>query len=575
LLNGFVCLSYILPVYRTTMSIRNKILLILLLLALSSHMVITSVYYFYSQSLIKNQSIHHLDTMANVQQHRLFSFIKNNKEKLSLIQSRTQLRRSLKHYEDHQDASSLALMKKIIQDALHQTQSIENIFILKNNGKVLLSATGRLELLELTEHRLFIEGKEKMTASLLMNESERQHPKIIFSAPLSLNNQLLGVIAMEVRMNDLNDYLRDYTGLGETGEVFLATMTPQNNLLIFTPLRFEPYPLVLNPEDNAAYPIRMALKKHEQIHTDVLDYRGNPVIVVSRYLAELNLGIVVKMDKDEILSMSYELKILILYLILFLVLIVVATSLFLANKITRPVIDITDVAIMISRGDFEKRIHQYSSDELGKLAQALNEMADKLINSNLLLEEKVKKKTIDLQHANQRLEKISQMDALTGIKNRGYFDKQLEIEWRRNLRHQNEMVLLLIDVDHFKTVNDNKGHLEGDEYLRQVTEVFTQLIQRAGDVIARFGGEEFAIILNNTSCEAAIFMAEGIRERVRALELANEHSSVCPFLTVSIGLSWLIPQSEQSPLLLIEEADKALYDAKNSGRNRVVVRKKY
>jgi diguanylate cyclase (GGDEF)-like protein len=553
-----------------SMSIKYKILMILLFLALFTHTLITSVYYFNSQKLVKGLASYHLVSIANVQHQRMNTFVVNNQDKLNLIKSRTQMRRSLANFIDTKDPSHLLLVKKILDDALKQTRSLKDIFVMGLDGRVLVSSKRLKDRKRFDSHPLFQSGKTGSAASLLMGSQENQVPSIIFSAPLKLDGKTLGVVAIEVNMRRLNELLRDYTGLGKTGEVLMATKSIKGNVLFFTPLRFENFPQLFAADSSFAGLLKSELRDKSDNLMSVKDYRDKPVFAIGRFLKGLNIGIIVKMDQDEVLSLNEDLQQLILYLIIFLLFVVLISSLFLAHKITRPVITITDVAVMISQGDFKRRIKAFSDDELGKLAQALNKMADKLIDSNLLLEEKVIEKTAELQKANKKLSKIAQTDALTGLKNRGYFDEQVQVEWQRNMRHQRSMSFILLDIDHFKSINDNKGHQVGDNYLKAVANVLKRNVNRAGDLLARYGGEEFVLALSDTSEEDVNSFGEKLRQSVEELKLLNEHSSVSHFVTISIGICSTIPNPEGNWNDFIKLADDALYEAKNSGRNKVV-----
>jgi diguanylate cyclase (GGDEF)-like protein len=315
-----------------------------------------------------------------------------------------------------------------------------------------------------------------------------------------------------------------------------------------------------------------ALEKKETTVENALDYRGVPVIAVTKYLDKLDFGIVVKMDRDELFTTSYELKVMILQIIIVLIVIVILVSILLSYMITKPVIDITQAAILISHGDFEKRVEKLSQDELGQLARALNEMADKLINSNNILESKVKERTHKLQQANKKLEKLSLTDGLTGIANRAKFDKSIDEIFRRCIRYKKPLSLLIIDIDYFKAVNDTYGHQTGDKYLKKVASVIKDCAERVDDLPARYGGEEFALILEDTYSEGAELIANRVRQKIHNCKLENINSKVDPYLTASIGISTILPHKNTDLKSFIKEADKALYKAKDEGRNRVVAK---
>jgi len=172
----------------------------------------------------------------------------------------------------------------------------------------------------------------------------------------------------------------------------------------------------------------------------------------------------------------------------------------------------------------------------------------------------------ELQRARDRLEELSLQDGLTGIANRRCFDRTLDSEWYRATRTGKALSLLLIDLDFFKNVNDVHGHPHGDRCLVEVAHALRGAAARSGDLVARFGGEEFAAILPGTTKEAAEMIAERIRAAVLDLKIPNE-TGIGSYVSVSIGGATAVTLENTSPGLLIEAADRALYKAKQLGRN--------
>ncbi len=169
-----------------------------------------------------------------------------------------------------------------------------------------------------------------------------------------------------------------------------------------------------------------------------------------------------------------------------------------------------------------------------------------------------------------RLRDLSLVDGLTGIANRRRFDEVLLREWARARRDGRPLSLLMVDVDHFKDYNDRYGHPAGDACLQQIAMAIDGIAHRAADQTARYGGEEFAVILPNADAATAATMAEKIRAGVAALGRPHEASDTAAFVTISIGVATTIPAQASNAANLVAAADKALYEAKRSGRNRVV-----
>jgi len=189
------------------------------------------------------------------------------------------------------------------------------------------------------------------------------------------------------------------------------------------------------------------------------------------------------------------------------------------------------------------------------------------------LEARVHERTRDLDHAmaeltqaNQRLHAMTQQDALTGLKNRTFLSERLPEMWREAQRWHAPFSVLMIDIDHFKRVNDQFGHLAGDEALKKVAAVIAGLVQRPGDHTVRYGGEEFLVLLPQTGSAGAAHIAETIRLGVQALDFWFEQRSIP--LTVSIGVACVVPSQNLPSQALLNAADQLLYQAKQNGRNR-------
>ncbi len=174
----------------------------------------------------------------------------------------------------------------------------------------------------------------------------------------------------------------------------------------------------------------------------------------------------------------------------------------------------------------------------------------------------------ELKNAYQAIEALAVTDPLTRLANRRRFDQALTSEWRRGMRERQPLSLLLIDVDFFKAYNDTYGHLRGDSCLKQLAEAALDVVTRPGDLVARFGGEEFAIVLPNTESEGALQVAEQVCAALRCRNLAHSASPL-GLVTISVGCATMVPAMGQHAPSLIQKADDALYAAKRSGRDRV------
>ncbi len=178
---------------------------------------------------------------------------------------------------------------------------------------------------------------------------------------------------------------------------------------------------------------------------------------------------------------------------------------------------------------------------------------------------------LELKLFRDRLMKLSMVDGLTSIPNRRQFDRAINQEWQRGIRKKTTVSLLLLDIDFFKQYNDIYGHLKGDDCLKQVASGLTNQLHRPTDLVARYGGEEFVIILPETELEGAEHVAQRIIKHMVTLNLEHKGSKVCPFVTASIGIVSEVPTLDTNVVDFIEQSDKALYQAKQTGRNRYCI----
>jgi len=182
---------------------------------------------------------------------------------------------------------------------------------------------------------------------------------------------------------------------------------------------------------------------------------------------------------------------------------------------------------------------------------------------------------LDLKKSRDVLERSARIDGLTGVNNRREFEKLLEQEWRRSSRTGQNLALIMLDVDFFKLFNDRYGHLAGDSALRSISIALLESMNRPYDAVCRYGGEEFVILMPETNSTGAQHVAETLRKAIMNLNITHKASKVADIITISQGIAAFTPSDINSPMLLIEAADKALYHAKDNGRNAIAIHGEY
>ncbi|WAU75005.1 MULTISPECIES: GGDEF domain-containing protein [unclassified Acinetobacter] len=202
------------------------------------------------------------------------------------------------------------------------------------------------------------------------------------------------------------------------------------------------------------------------------------------------------------------------------------------------------------------------------LGMALAYAIDRQHRENYLQDCMIELNRLELMRQAQQLSILSQQDALTGLANRRYLDEVLENEWKRSIRHEVPITIMMIDIDFFKLYNDTLGHIQGDQCLRRIAILLGSISSRSGDLAARYGGEEFLLLFSMTNKDQALIQVQRLMELVRNIEIAHPRSNVSKYVTISVGVATTTPHLNDSLSEFISKADHALYVAKSNGRNQ-------
>lgn len=234
--------------------------------------------------------------------------------------------------------------------------------------------------------------------------------------------------------------------------------------------------------------------------------------------------------------------------------------------ITKPILKLNAASLRLAEGKFEFVSDEIRQDELGQLSRSFNEMAIKLTNVVSGLENQVEERTKALQEMNESLSRLSYSDGLTGLPNRRKFNDFYESAYQANALKERHMVLLMMDLDNFKSFNDTYGHLAGDDCLRLVSQVMLNMFPHKKDLVARYGGEEFSAVLQGYSKDEALAICEQLRKRINEIDIVVD--GVIIKVTISIGMVYFVPTDISMMDEWIKSADFALYQAKHHGKNQ-------
>ncbi|HRQ06382.1 MAG TPA: diguanylate cyclase, partial [Nitrosomonas halophila] len=280
------------------------------------------------------------------------------------------------------------------------------------------------------------------------------------------------------------------------------------------------------------------------------------------YMSEkIPVAVLVERDYGDIQAAWKKLRDRFLEFVGIVIVIITAVALYMGHTIVTPLKRLIDAAKGIVEGNFETRLQVRQKDEVGQLTIMFNQMTDALRrkHAEIMVANQV------MQQKNQLLQKLSVTDSLTGLYNRSKLDAILTEQLARYKRNQRIFCLLMIDVDHFKHINDDLGHIMGDKILITVATVLLKSI-RTIDYAARYGGDEFVVVLTETDADAAVKTAERIRSQVRKICLEFKEHPIK--ITLSIGIAQCQTE-DATPSDLIAHVDAALYEAKKAGRDRI------
>ncbi len=464
------------------------------------------------------------------------------------------------------------------------------IGIADRDGSVIVATQGVLEAENVSDRPWFTAGlqgrhlgdvrEDPQLASQLLSESNGDPPRFVAVAvPLTDGaGDVWGVLGAQVNYSLARSVEASVlAGTGEDLQAEVFVVGADGNELLTPPAGAGPGSLTALDSVKAAQSGRHGyqIERWPDGATYVTGYassRGS--------LAYPGLGwtVLVRQSTEAAFQPARELQQQILTVGLAAALLLAAMGWYLAGLIAGPMLAIASAARQIERGERGASIPQAKgNDELAVLSQSLDSLVESLRMRERDLqrlaamhEQRVRERTAELEEVNLRLEQLSSTDALTGLANRGQFDRALEREWRLLARSEEPLSLIMIDIDHFKGYNDTYGHQQGDDCLRQVAGALFHTATRAGDLVARYGGEEFVVVLSHMEAAGAMLVAEKLRRAVFELRIPHKANPVAPGVSISLGVATVIPQRDGAPADLIKLADSALYRAKSEGRDRAV-----
>lgn len=501
-----------------------------------------------------------LSALALIAKKRILSVVERIEDTSQLVSSRTQMRISLDLFNKTGEEKHRHKVSRILHDAANSVGRLQNASIYDLNG-VLVSGTN----LTNGNKSLSFFPEQQTDIKLLFEEKALKLSSI---SPLLLEGRIIGYLKLNLHADFLLDLVEDRSGLGDTGEWLFAVRNEEGDALFAIPLKYEQN-AVFNrtvKKENTKIPITQALLGKVKVMRAAPDYRGVPVVAATQYIPRLDWGLVAKIDEAEVNKQVNENNYIIFILECVIAVLAVIIAALLSHSIAKPLVELENHADEIAQGKFEEHPDAGAWREVKELTRHFNFMVRSLNDLNDNLNQKVVERTNELQEANRQLKEYSEKDPLTGLHNRRFLTDRLYEEFKRSADHGSTLSLAILDIDHFKSVNDTWGHAAGDGILKMLANYLIENV-RDSDMVVRLGGEEFCMVFPDDNYTHTLAILEQVRKDIESLSYAHDSQAIS--VTSSFGVARLdLGVDDQEALL--HKADLALYQAKQQGRNRVV-----
>lgn len=416
--------------------------------------------------------------------------------------------------------------------------------------------------------------KGDITFSTIYSHFVFKEPTITASMPIYKNEKLIGVVGVDFLLTWLGKILRELP-IGEHGEVFILD---ENERLVATTVNEEIFKVEnglsenINASESKNFLTKSAVsslknksgKKYQEIKINNKNYLLAKE-KISFYNIDWDIFIVILTDdflgESKIIFLQTLMSVSIVSLLFMMIMLIVI------KHIVNPILKLNEGAKSLASGVYEEVPLITDKNELYELTKNFNLMGNKLTNLLEHLSQEVKLRTMELEEKNEILNRLSYIDELMQIPNRRKFDEYGSEVLDLVSRNGRSVGIMMMDIDDFKKYNDTYGHISGDSCLKKIGEVLKECVQRKTDLIARYGGEEIAVIIQETSLENILVIAEKIRISIENLNIEHKNSRFGK-VTISIGIVYGEIKASQNLDDVVQLADEMLYKAKKNGKNR-------
>ncbi|WP_323798107.1 diguanylate cyclase [Nisaea sp.] len=501
-----------------------------------------------------------LSALSLIAKQRLLGAVERIRDTTSLVASRTQLRHDMAEWNRTHDTAYADDIARIIFDARQGLTLLKEISVYDRKSNLVASTSSAPIPWRLESDQVF-----KVSIQLTQDGDDVVATSV---APLVFDNKVTGYVRLAFETDFITELVQQRAGLGETGEWLFAVRHESGDALFAVPLKYDQTAAFRRrvAKDRLDVPIIRAMLGNEIVMSFAPDYLERPVLASTRYIRELDWGLVVKINEDEVASLVNRNKKLIYIAEFSIILLAILAGVGLSFFIAKPIEKLRAHTAKVAKGEWDKPPEGGGWREVKELTEHFSVMIAALKEFNETLQSRIDERTHDLGEANRKLTELATRDPLTGLYNRRHLDVCLNREIERAHRYGSPLAIVIMDIDHFKAVNDSHGHGVGDLVLQRLAGFLKDTL-RSSDIVARIGGEEFCFILPESPEDAALAFLE--RVRIGISEITFEANATAFNVTCSFGLAELNDVSPD-PEHLMKNADFALYEAKRAGRNRIV-----
>jgi diguanylate cyclase (GGDEF)-like protein len=541
--------------------LKLKILLITAFIAITAIPMFIGLQYLNKQSgdYATIQFENHLTGMSLIAKKRILAAVDRIRDNTASISSRTQMRISLKLWNQTRGDTHLKKINRIVTDANHGLTLVKNIDIYDIQEQLIISTSVATAV-----EAIDFKKTDKINIFLTTENNEMI---AVSQAPLIIENVTVGYIQIKFYTDFIIDLVNDRTGLGKTGEWLIAVRHENGDALFAVPLKYGNQGFFKRrvAKERVDIPITQALLGKEVLMHSAPDYHEQPVLASTRYLPDLDWGLVAKVNMSEVNQLVAKNNFFISIAEIIIILVAVLVGILLALFIAKPIELLSAHTAKVSTGYLESPPRIGGWKEVKELTEHFAFMISAVRSFNEKLQAEVDERTRELHDANQKLELLATQDPLTGLNNRRKLDEVLSFEFDRGKRYNKPIVVAILDIDHFKLVNDTYGHATGDEVLKKIAECLSSSV-RSSDLAARIGGEEFCLVLPESKPEHSLTFLDRLRIDISRIEFTanDEYFNI----TCSFGVAYQ-NEAVETQAMLINNADQALYHAKKNGRNCV------